>query len=78
MLTTTSSKLLVACLMLVSVLGVSQAFSGPVLPNLDDPLPGRDQGIRVDGVQGEMFVVDTASTKGEVLWYHSCRMFSLE
>ncbi len=60
---TTWRKLLVACLMLVSVLGVSRAFSGPVVPNLEDPLPGRDQGIRVDGVQGGMFVVDTASAK---------------
>lgn len=41
---TTWRKLLVACLMLLSVLGVSRAFSGPVVPNLEDPLPGRDQG----------------------------------
>lgn len=60
---TTWRKLFVACLMLVSVLGVSRAFSGPVVSNMEDPLPGRYQGIRVDGVQGGMFVVDTASAK---------------
>lgn len=60
---TTWRKLLVVCLVLFSVLVVSRAFSGPVVSNLEDPPPGRYQGVRIDGVQGGMFVVDTASAK---------------
>lgn len=60
---TTGRKLLIFCLMLVSVVGVSRAFSGPVVSTNEDLIPGRYQGIRVEGVQGGMFVVDTASAK---------------
>jgi hypothetical protein len=49
--------------MLVSVLGVSRAFSGPVVSTNENLIPGRYQGMRVDGVQGGMCVVDTASAK---------------
>ena len=60
---TTGRKLLIFCLMLVSVVGVSRAFSGPVVSTNEDLIPVRDQGMRVDGVQGGMFVVDTATAK---------------
>lgn len=60
---TTWRNLLIGFLMLLSVLGVSRAFSGPVVPNQEDLIPGRYQGIRINGVQGGMFVVDTASAK---------------
>lgn len=60
---TTWRNLLVGFLMLLSVLGVSRAFSGPVVPTQEDLIPGRYQGIRINGVQGGMFVVDTASAK---------------
>ena len=49
--------------MLVSVLGVSRAFSDAVVSTNEDLIPVRDQGMRVDGVQGGMFVVDTAPAK---------------
>ena len=60
---TTWRNLLIGFLMLLSVLGVSQAFSGPVVHNQEDLIPGRYQGIRINGVQGGMFVVATASAK---------------
>lgn len=60
---TTWRKLFVICLILVSVVGVSRAFSCPVVSSNEHPIAGRDQGMRVEGVQGGMFVVDTASGK---------------
>ncbi len=36
--------------MLVSVVGVSRAFSGPVVSSNEDLIPGRYQGMSVDGV----------------------------
>ena len=45
---TTWRKLLIICLMLVSVVGVSRAFSGPVVSTNEDLIPGRYQGIRVE------------------------------
>ena len=49
--------------MLVSLFGVSRAFSDAVVSANEDLILGRDQGMRGDGVQGGMFVVDTAPAK---------------
>lgn len=62
---TTWRNLLVGCVLLLSTLGVSRAFSGPVSPEKEDLIPSRYQGIRIEGVQGGMFVVDTTSARGK-------------
>ncbi len=56
-------NLLVGFFMLLSVLAVGLAFSGTKVPEKEDLFPGRYQGVRINGVQGGMFVVDTASAK---------------
>ncbi len=49
--------------LLLSILAVSQAFSGTFDPVKEEILPGHYQGVRIQGVQGGMFVVDTSSGK---------------
>ena len=56
-------NLLVGFFMLLSVLAVSLAFSGTNVPENKNLISGRYQGVRINGVQGGMFVVDTASAK---------------
>ena len=56
-------NLLIGCLLILSILGVSRAYSGPVVSDTVSLNPGRYQGVRINGVQGGMFVVDTASAK---------------
>ncbi len=60
---TLGRNLLVGFFLFVSILVVNLVFSGPVASVMQDLNPGRYQGVRIQGVQGGMFVVDTASAK---------------
>lgn len=47
----------------LGVISVSIAFSGSFDPGKENLSPSRYQGVRINGVQGGIFVVDTASAK---------------
>ncbi len=56
-------NLFIGCVLLLSILGASESSPGLFDKVKENIIPGRYQGVRIEGVQGGMFVVDTSSSK---------------
>ena len=59
----TWGNLLIGGVLFLCILGVSETSPGLFDTVKEEIIPGRYQGVRIEGVQGGMFVVDTSSAK---------------